>query len=327
MPTLCYGIKNKILLHWSRIITSNSIIIGLLKTESYSIDLIPSGITMMHSEGWSPPNNQMTALGLTYEAMTPAHQWWWQPHVYNHGYSLEKKKKNYACHDPSPPSIAVRARRSLTKLKVMYDLFSYTGFRLAVGLANCSVDFCIDYTDILQNFHVVVALGTTSGSQPAVVPAHWSSCTASHASKFNEHYHAIPVMERAPVRFFPRRKADTTIHSSRSPRRALRKVGPSSGRAHLCRNPSDSPSKCHGFFFFQRPQQVTCTKFDAATATKGNSSTRNSLQKRWFRTWSMNRGPAGCWVMACLPAWPHVGWENPAGTGENRRIRPKRRRS
>lgn len=101
----------------------------------------------------------------------------------------------------------------------------------------------------LQNFHVVVALGTTSGSQPAVVPAHWSSCTASHASKFNEHYHAIPVMERAPVRFFPRRKADTTIHSSRSPRRALRKVGPSSGRAHLCRNPSDSPSKCHGFFF------------------------------------------------------------------------------
>lgn len=93
------------------------------------------------------------------------------------------KKKNYACHDPPPPSIAVRARRSLTKLKVMYDLFSYTGFRLAVGLANCSVDFCIDYTDILQNFHVVVALGTTSGSQPAVVPAHWSSCTASHASK------------------------------------------------------------------------------------------------------------------------------------------------
>lgn len=162
---------------------------------------------------------------------------------------LWKRKKNYACHDPSPPSIAVRARRSLTKLKVMYDLFSYTGFRLAVGLANCSVDFCIDYTDILQNFHVVVALGTTSGSQPAVVPAHWSSCTASHASKFNEHYHAIPVMERAPVRFFPRRKADTTIHSSRSPRRALRKVGPSSGRAHLCRNPSDSPSKCHGFFF------------------------------------------------------------------------------
>lgn len=62
----------------------------------------------------------------------------------------KRKKKNYACHDPPPPSIAVRARRSLTKLKVMYDLFSYKGFRLAVGLANCSVDFCIDYTDILS---------------------------------------------------------------------------------------------------------------------------------------------------------------------------------
>lgn len=216
---------------------------------------------------------------------------------------LWKRKKNYACHDPSPPSIAVRARRSLTKLKVMYDLFSYTGFRLAVGLANCSVDFCIDYTDILQNFHVVVALGTTSGSQPAVVPAHWSSCTASHASKFNEHYHAIPVMERAPVRFFPRRKADTTIHSSRSPRRALRKVGPSSGRAHLCRNPSDSPSKCHGFFFFSsdhnkwRAQNLTPRQPRRGIQARGTRCRKGDSE---HDPWIAGLPGAGWWP-ACLP--------------------------
>lgn len=330
MPTLCYGIKNKILLHWSRIITSNSIIIGLLKTESYSIDLIPSGITMMHSEGWSPPNNQMTALGLTYEAMTPAHQWWWQPHVYNHGYSLEKKK-NYACHDPPPPSIAVRARRSLTKLKVMYDLFSYTGFRLAVGLANCSVDFCIDYTDILSVSPEFSRGGCTR--HRIRQPTSSSTCTL-------EQLHSITRLQNATSIIMPFQLWNVHRWDFFPDAKLTRQFTPLARRDELYGKlarvvavptfagiPQIRLQSATAFFFFPATTTSDVHKFDAATATKGNSSTRNSLQKRWFRTWSMNRGPAGCWVMACLPAWPHVGWENPAGTGEDRRIRPKRRRS
>lgn len=305
MPTLCYGIKNKILLHWSRIITSNSIIIGLLKTESCSIDLIPSGITMMHSEGWSPPNNQMTALGLTYEAMTPAHQWWWQPHVYNHGYSLEKKK-NYACHDPPPPSIAVRARRSLTKLKVMYDLFSYTGFRLAVGLANCSVDFCIDYTDILSVSPEFSRGGCTR--HRIRQPTSSSTCTL-------EQLHSITRLQNATSIIMPFQLWNVHRWDFFPDAKLTRQFTPLARRDELYGKlarvvavpifagiPQIRLQSATAFFFFQRPQQVTCTNLTPRQPRRGIQARGTRCRKgdSEHDPWIAGLPGAGWWP-ACLP--------------------------
>lgn len=241
------------------------------------------------------------------------------------------EKKNYACHDPPPPSIAVRARRSLTKLKVMYDLFSYTGFRLAVGLANCSVDFCIDYTDILSVSPEFSRGGCTR--HRIRQPTSSSTCTL-------EQLHSITRLQNATSIIMPFQLWNVHRWDFFPDAKLTRQFTPLARRDELYGKlarvvavpifagiPQIRLQSATAFFFFPATTTSDVHKFDAATATKGNSSTRNSLQKRWFRTWSMNRGPAGCWVMACLPAWPHVGWENPAGTGEDRRIRPKRRRS